>query len=290
MATYNLLQQDLPVFSGISTSFGAITASIGEVFSYMWLLGIVACLLAGAAIVAIGGLRLTAADSGNKAREIKEDIVRATYGVIGVLALWLILYQVNPDLLRGEISFKPIDLPVQTTTTGTSTAPGGTTSSSTPTTLPAGACVDRNCPNSKLQEILADEQRVRGLLSGKVETNNNSSWCTRVGQERCTNVGLLPGDVISMLTQLRTACNCTAVVVSGGTEWWAHSTHGPGVSAVDIQIGNSALDAYIKRQPTSPTSGRCAGGVVYVFQGWRFCNEGQGAYAKTTGAHWHVNK
>jgi hypothetical protein len=74
MATYNLLQQDLPVFSGISTSFGAITASIGEVFSYMWLLGIVACLLAGAAIVAIGGLRLTAADSGNKAREIKEDM------------------------------------------------------------------------------------------------------------------------------------------------------------------------------------------------------------------------
>lgn len=289
MATYNLLQQDLPVFSGISTSFGAITASMGEVFSYMWLLGIVACLLAGAAIVAIGGLRLTAADSGNKAREIKEDIVRATYGVIGVLALWLILYQVNPDLLRGEISFKPIDLPVQTTTTGTSTAPGSTTSSSTPTTLPAGACVDRNCPNSKLQEILADEQRVRGLLSGKVETNNNGSWCTRVGQERCTNVGLLPADVISMLIQLQAACNCK-VVISGGTEWWAHSTHGPGVSAVDVQIGNPTLDAYIKRQPTSPTSGRCAGGVVYVFQGWRFCNEGQGAYAKTTGAHWHVNK
>lgn len=288
MATYNLLQQDLPVFSGISTSFGAITASIGEVFSYMWLLGIVACLLAGAAIVAIGGLRLTAADSGNKAREIKEDIVRATYGVIGVLALWLILYQVNPDLLRGEISFKPIDLPVQTTTTGTSTTPSGTNQTAS-TTLPAGACVDRNCPNSKLQEILADEQRVRGLLSGKVGTNNNGSWCTRVGQDRCTNVGLLPSDVISMLLQLQTSCNCT-VVISGGTEWWAHSTHGPGVSAVDVQIGNSALDAYIKRQPTSPTSGRCAGGVVYVFQGWRFCSEGQGAYAKTTGAHWHVNK
>lgn len=287
MANYTLLQQDLPVFSGISTSFGTITSSIADVFSYMWLLGIVACLLAGAAIIATGGLRLTVADSGNKAREIKEDIVRAVYGVIGVLALWLILYQVNPDLLRGEISFKPINIPAKTTATATSTAPGGTTAApSTP--LPAGACVNSNCPNSKLAEITADEQRARAALSAAGVSVNRSA-CTRVGQTSCTNVGLLPNEVISMLAQLKTACNCT-VVISGGTEWWSHSTHGPGVPVVDLQIGSSPLDTYIKRQPTSPTSGRCAGGVVYVFQGWRFCNEEQGTYAKTTGAHWHVNR
>lgn len=287
---YDMLQKDLPLFGGFSTNFNTIAGSIGDVFSYLWLLGIVICLLAGALVIGVGGVRLTAADSGTKARDIKTDIMRAVYGVLGVLALWLILYQVNPDLLRGEISFAPIEFTGTSISTPTSGTPGtgGTPTPVITTPLPPGACTRKSnppCQAGHLTAILADEDATRTKLNNEV----NAGKCTSVGQSGCTNVGLLSSEVVSMVISLKAACNCK-VVVSGGTEWWSHSTHGPEVPVVDFKSNDATLNAFIRKQPTSPKSSGCIGGVVYNWNGWKFCDEGSGTYTQTTGRHWHVNR
>jgi hypothetical protein len=249
------------VVPGAST----ISDNSSQVFSFLWVFGVVACVTAGAAVLATSGVRLTAADSANKALEIKKDIKRAVYGILGVLLLWLILNQINPDLLRGNIGFTPIQ-----STTGTGVANPATPANPTNPTTPVGN-----------EAAYRDRLRAVGIAI-------NKGPCATESERNCTRLDGLPEGTISMLENLGRNCITCSIFVTGGTED-GHSSHGRGLAPVDLRIvnENDALYQHIKlrgaevRPNPWPRTCNITYQVTYL-PGWMFCDE------KGGDRHWHV--
>lgn len=255
MATpYTLLENSAQAIFPISNTISS--SGISGIFSSLWILGITSCILAAMGILAINGLKLQGVDSGNKEREIKEDIKRAVYGVIGVLALWLILNQINPQLLRGEISFAKIN-------TGS-----GTGTEEPPANPPPP-------PGSP-----ASEANMRTALASIPISINNATPCTGGNRTGCTNVGGMRDETLQMLTALRSNCSGCDITITGGTED-GHVSHGVGKLPVDLRKTDS-LDAKVRSGSIiSPPATFCIAEYRYI--GWRFCDE-----APPSTPHWHV--
>lgn len=136
MANYTPLEptiaQDLGItqMTGFSTD-GAI--SLFTSISFLWTLGIVACVAgAGYAFVKGGLFRMEASEAG--IRKSNEEFRRGSLGLLGVMALFLIIYTVNRGLLLGDVGLgelrvgNPISGSIaQTGTISTPTGAAGTT-------------------------------------------------------------------------------------------------------------------------------------------------------------------
>lgn len=206
--------------------------SFSEYLNLVFKIGIgVAAGLAVIQIV-IGGIQYMASESPFKLGDAKSKIEGAILGLVLALGVYVFLYTINPDI----VSLK-LEIP-QSQTVGKT---GGTQTVSNISNIEGEN-------QKKLDEILKDEQNIRSKLSDAgVGVNNNA--CKTYGQKSCTNVGLLPTRTVSQLKALTDACGCV-VVVSGGTEWWLHRTHGPHYPVVDIRK-NDALDKWVKNADKS---------------------------------------
>ncbi len=278
----------IPTFSGSSPTLSATTSLITIIF-FM--------LIGGAAFyryVMAGIYRLEASENG--IRKSNEAFKGATLGVLGVFLMFLIFFTFNRDILLSDVGLGALqNKPVAGGTGGTPQT--GSQAPTTPTgPLPTGACRRSTCTAADLPRITgaSDDSVRRDLGSGGIAVNVGA--CTQIGQRSCTNVGGMPSELVAMLRSLKTACNCT-ITVSGGTEWWSHSTHGPGVMAVDLRIPRSSsggpdlndpLYVYLKSQKNLGSSGVCHS--VVSWSGWKFCDEKSGATMSSTNRHWHVSK
>ncbi len=188
---------------------------------------------AGLAVVqiVIGGIQYMASESPFKIGDAKSKIEGAILGLILALGIYVFLYTINPDIVSLKLDIiKP---------------PTGAPSSGI-TTRAVSATEEEN--QKKLEEILKDDKNIRDKLLA-VGVGVNSNACQTYGQKRCTTVGLLPTRVVAQLKALADACGCI-IVVSGGTEWWLHATHGPKLPIVDIRK-NPALDRWVKNKDLS---------------------------------------
>jgi hypothetical protein len=104
---------------------GAI--SLFTSISFLWTLGIVAC-VAGAGFVWVrGGLyRMEASEAG--IRKSNEEFKRGSLGLLGVMSLFLILYTVNKGLLIGDVGLNNLMVGGSSAISGG----GGTTQQQTP--------------------------------------------------------------------------------------------------------------------------------------------------------------
>ena len=269
---YNLTEKS--VGDAIPSISSNITiGSISGVFSGLWIFGIAMCAVAAMVMYAYAGIRYETVDSGNKEAEIKSDLKRATIGIIGVFALWLLLNTINPELLRGEIRL-----------------PGQTSNSVVSPVDPIKPT--QGTLNPVTQTSAVAELQVRSTLCGGDGTNCssnttglhiNKSACTDAQMSQlkpsCTNVVGLPQTTINMLLSLKLACGCD-ITITGGTEP-GHVSHGQGRAPVDLALSADLSTYIVTKVGTSqgPTS-LCY--VVYLYNGWRYCDE------KNTDRHWHV--
>lgn len=237
---------------------------ISGIFSGLWLFGIAMCAIAAMAMYAYAGIRYQSVDSGSKEADIKKDLKQATIGIIGVFGLWLLLNQVNPELLRGEISFKQ---------------PDGTVSPATGVPVIPQTPVAPGTPTS--------ESNIRTALAAiPININNAGKTCTGGQTSGCTNVQGMRPETIEMLRLLRSGCPTCDIQISGGTEP-GHKSHGINLLPVDLSLSPS-LDAYIAKEGApdlGPVTWQSGGGCYrqFVIGGWRFCDE------KSAQRHWHVN-
>lgn len=202
-----------------------------------------------------------------KAKEIFKDVF---LGLFLLLSIFIILRQINPNLLNLKPQITPI-------------APG---------VMPGPPTVSGD--QAKLNAILADEQNVRSLIlntASEVGINNGGlgrGWCTSLAQKSgCTNVGLLPPYVVNKLSNLQQACTKSTgstciVTINGGTEFWMHSTHGPRIPVVDLEP-TAGLNNYLLGPGVAPTSGATA-----TKDGGQYKYETTGDNGTATGNHWHV--
>ena len=103
----------------------------------------------------------------------------------------------------------------------------------------------------KILSILPGNERTR-LEQAGVEVKDPESLTA--GSSGTTSVYGLPEASIQGLIRLKKACNCE-VVVTGGTECWAHKSHGPGLQPVDLRKTES-LKVFIYNQNNTKKSNK----------------------------------
>lgn len=218
-------------------------------------LAIVMLVVAGTKYVAAG----IAPDAKNDA---KHQITNALIGLGLVLTSYLILNTINPNLVNFNLSLKSVGEVRQDRVEAT---PGA------------------SWPN---------DDTVRSVLeaAGIIVTGTGTpNPCSSVGQSFCTSVYGLPARAVTGLIGLKNACPTCSVVVTGGTEYWAHKTHGaPGtfMPIVDIDNADPRLNALIRdgRTPINPEGG-CG---LRKAPHYHITDTPYAGIYVDEGSHWHV--
>lgn len=257
---------------GLDTIGGGITSLLAST-TFLYGAGIMLVIVAAAFRYGLAGIwRIEASSRG--ITKSNQEIKRVTFGLIGVLSLFLLISSVNRDLLRGDVGLNNLG-------GGVGASPTTSNTSAASTTHGSGAGSPGN-PSTN-----GSEQSNRGVLRNAgivvISTSGQTTPCTPQQLEQpkpsCTNLEGMPSSVISMLLQLKTTCG-TTLTVTGGTEP-GHKSHGPGKAAVDVDDNNSTLNACIRKFSAGPVLGFCT--ATFSNFGFLFCDE-RGT------SHWHIFK
>ena len=249
----------VPLASFENTKLASIYGSDQNLSSYLNNVFIIA-ISVGATIAvlrfAYAGYTYMGSDLLDKKQKAREMITDVFIGLFLLLSVYLVLYQINPNILKFDFIFTKIDMVTPTAPAPTAQAP----------TTPSDA-------QKKLDAILADEQNVRiAIQNTNFNININRGPCTSLSQTSgCTNVGLLPSFVINRLDTLQRTCTSCGggIIITGGTEFWMHKAHGPRIPVVDLQA-TPQLVAYVgNRCPNLRIGNMCTvtltGGGGYFF-------------------------
>lgn len=284
--TYVPLEPTLPQVVGGNLSFDANQVStMSSVISTLFVLMVSLCLVAALVMCAYAGLLFVKADSTNEIAEARNVLKKSIFGIIGVFVMYLLLNQINPNLLKGDIGFTKLDGAVMYGGSGGTSGGGGATGQATG-------------PDSAIRSE---------LNTAGITFNHNNQDCTdsqwNDPAPSCTSVLDLPRATIDVLKQLKKDCGCT-VQITGGTEN-GHKTHGRGSYPVDLGCSGGSsgcssddLTRFIKSNGGSPGVSGCVGGGdcatpacfnLYSYGGFSFCNEKPRSNA-SWGPHWHIYK
>ncbi len=235
-------------------------------------------------MIVIGGIQYITTDAIQGKEEGKDKIQKSVYGLLLVIASFILLQTINPKTLELELSITPIT-PIQMGT--------GTSTITSATTTPTG----NNSPWPDDSAERAQLQAIRGV------SINRPGTCTFVGEQSCTSVYGLGARRLNGITALSTACgvqNCS-IVITGGTEYWLHgnrstsilannTSHKPeanGGRALDLSKNSNILNNVIQSFPEIVGGSSCANGKAYQGPNGAIYVDEVGSLA-FTGAHWHV--
>lgn len=207
----------------------------------------------------------------SKSNEIFKTV---TWGLLGVFSLFLILYTFNKDLVVGDVGLSALHLGRISNNSKPSTQ---TTPSTSRTNPPIPANNDDPRGWEAIRNDAAVRTQLKNLRNGGILVNK--SVCINPVQTSCTTVGGLPGNTISMLSQLRNTCRGGNIRITGGSEA-GHTSHGPGLTPVDLSLNDSQLESCIRGFPVAPQINFC--NKTYTNFGYLFCDE------TNTDRHWHV--
>lgn len=229
----------------------------------------------------IGGTQYVAASTNPSLKEgAKERITGALIGLAIILSSYLLLNSINPKLVEFNLLLEPV-VPKALKTYSYA--------------IPISTATFRD--DSATREALMKESNI--II--------NKSACTTVGQKNCTSVQNLNGRAFSGLRLLDAktcsrkngfgnSTNGCKLMVTGGTEYWEHKTHGDGTvetsTVVDIRMGDAdgIVDNYIKKAPGKIAEVPCGLQNAPKYQpdgpsGGTYVDEPN---SSGTGRHWHV--
>jgi hypothetical protein len=252
---------------------------------------VIAIALAGAIAVVIiifSGIQYMGSDSIWQKGDSKIKISTAVGGIVLLLCSYIILNTINPDLVNIKIGgMKKIsegewDRPPRLLSDGTYSGPPKGSNTKGCTALIDGKKITNGMdwPTEK-QDALVKKLKENNI----VVTSSSGKMCTKVGQSSCTAMhfsAIAEKNVQNKLIALQKKTGGT-ITVTGGSECWLHSTHGPDDPIVDLQV-NDNLNKAITGS-TNFTGGNKWTTVPGIGE---FLAEGSGGTARNTGAHWHV--
>jgi len=255
-------------------------------------------------MITVGGIEYIGSESLGTKADGKKKITNAIIGLLLIVGSWVILNTINPRLLNFNLAVTNPPPPRPSggigalppigfiPPTGPSLPPGSVPPVATPPgTVPPISCAP---PQNRLSAYYntypplsawPTDSAEKAALNPRI-TFNQTSNCPRVCDTGCTTLYGVSSSAISGLNWLATNCpaGCN-IVVTGGTEFWAHATHGPGRSAVDLRIGGSVLDNFIRRGVPGNTVNNCFNGMEsWVLNGVTYVDENRTGYPR----HWHV--
>lgn len=231
-SAYTLLE---PIGNSGKTFDAGNEHALGNYLNTMIRLFIGICAILAMIMIVIGGLEYMTSELISSKEHGRERITNAIFGLLLALGSYALLNTINPDLLIVEPKIPLATLMVlgddvpQTPINNTYTAPGISYNAGT-TWTSVGA--------------------VPALPSRT--TVSPTGDCSSVGQQHCTS---LRGFNFSIVNDILTNCPSCSVTITGGTEFWLHSTkttHKPGSSTVDFRE-SPAINTYINGSSAFPT-------------------------------------
>jgi hypothetical protein len=238
-------------------------------------------------MIVVGGIQYMTTDALAGKSNARETITKALLGLILALGSYLILNTINPQLLIVEPNIPDIyygvDGPPELNSNGTYQTQDPTMQNITQGT---------SWEEVKNSQGLYD---IRSELTWNVGVNNPE--CETVGQSGCTSLYFTPAvgqSILNKLEALGQACadpegNPCGIVITGGSEFWAHRTHGPSREVLDFSVRhqNHALieleDVLLLNTALSGESSPVADETYTNFPGFTALYEVSGVTP-----HWHV--
>lgn len=197
---------------------------VKDIYNFgIWTVGIAALLM-----IMIGGyMYLTSAGNNASMEKAKGVITDAIVGLVMAMLAYLLLYIINPDLVKlGSTG---------TTTTGATT---GTTTTEGTTT--AGT--------------YTNDEAVAKLSSAGISVSSSGN-CSDQNNSSCTSLTDIPTTTIDYLITIKNSCSAT-VTVTGGTET-GHTSHGSGKSVVDLSFNTTLASCISSKTSTFNISKIC---------------------------------
>ncbi len=265
-------------------------------------------------MIVFGGLEYITSESLGGKKDGKEKVNNAIIGLVLVIGSYAILSTISPSLLLFNLNIQKVPLPAVEVADAGPSCPVDPCSLNTAcpvnskcvvikTTTASGPVCTKNCilssPGGNTGTACAgsacyaqypdgsafpDDSAERSALAGiKITgTKGNTSACKKVGENNCTSVYKIGSAAINGLLSLKSQCTGCSIVVTGGSEFWKHTTHGIGMNRVDINYtSGDALYNYITKGKQGTPSANCVKGQPSWFIG-------SAEYVLENNNHWHV--
>ncbi len=201
---------------------------------YKIALGLAAAAAMG--VLIYGAILWTVSGAISSKKDAMDWIWGAIWGLILLLAAYVILYTINPNL----VNLTNPNIPAL--------SPPLAAAPSTP--LPVGDL------------LLQSHQAAFNALQSAGITVTSSGGCFGQDAIGCTTLEGIPKYAIDDLAKLKLLSGAD-IIVTGGTETAGHTNHGPGKAVVDLGL-NPKLDSYIVSNAVSQSQSK--EGTVYLMR------------------------
>lgn len=246
------------------------TSSLGTYLNLMIKIIIGLAAVLAMIMIVMGGLEYMTSELISSKEEGKKRITGAILGLLLALGAYALLFTINPDLLNTKIAITSQTITVNIHDEAQTPDASG----------------NYRAGNTTYHQGDAWNEQLAGAFPNNfpsgVTTNHPGSDCSTVGQQNCTSIRGLNLDLINAT---KTGCPACQLVITGGTESWAHgpdSLHKPGSPVVDLSA-TADLNTYITGNATFPNDGK-----PYPKNGVYYFAERSGG--GSTGPHWHVSR
>ena len=233
----------------VKDSDGNNTA-LGAYLNMMIRLFIGICAVLAVIMIVMGGVEYITSELISSKEAGRERITHAILGLLLAMGSWLLLNTINPDILKSDLNVPTATVIV-------------TLNDTTPQSCPPGGKCGAYNTGAEWDTIAGDYAD----LSKSGATVYNSE-CLTVGQPNCTSTR---GLNTSTLDTIHKNCVICTLLITGGTEFWAHggvtgsTSHGVGNPTVDLGT-NAVLDNYIKSGTDQGNNRYLKDNISYLYE------------------------
>lgn len=212
---YQLLEK-IPGTSGLGSDLPGYVSAIYKI-------ALIVVTLSAVLMLSVGGfMYLTSAGNTSSISSAKTVITDALIGLVIALSAWLVLFIINPDLVKVSLSTLP--------------SVSGETYQTTPTD-----------PTNPPSGSFTHAQATAALSAAGISVTSSGN-CSDINNKTCTSLDGIPQSTITNVIKLKGACGCS-FNVTGGTEV-GHASHGTGRPIVDISE-SPTLNTYLQKELTA---------------------------------------
>lgn len=223
---YKLLE-GLPGFFSAGDSAPSLPALIIALYNFgIWTVGIAAMFM-----IVIGGfMYMTSAGNTSSVGTAKGIIKDALLGLAAALCAYLILYVINPDLVKLNLNLVKVTIVGKTPTTPSGTAVSGFSTQS---------------------------EALTTLQGQGIAVTGTKGLCSNRTQSKCTSLEGLSSSALDGIIKFKQDCSGCTVVITGGSEQTSHTNGSPHYygKAVDIRT-NSGVKSFLSQIKSSSSYGK----------------------------------
>jgi hypothetical protein len=223
---YKLLE-GLPGFFSAGDSAPSLPALIIALYNFgIWTVGIAAMFM-----IVIGGfMYMTSAGNTSSVASAKGIIKDALLGLAAALGAYLILYVINPDLVKINLNLAKVSIVGQTVSTPSGTAVSG---------------------------FITQSEALTTLQNAGISVSGTMGLCSNRKQSNCTSLEGISQKALDGIVKFKQDCSGCTVVVTGGSEQTSHSNGSPHYSgkAIDIRT-NSGVKSFLSQVKSSRSYGK----------------------------------